>query len=278
MSISDVSNIKHEIKALALDLDGVVYKGNCVVPGAPETIRCIRAHNIKVFFVTNNSAKKREHIVSKLQNMGIDARVEDIFTSAFAAMFLLKKLCYKEKKKVLIVGSDNLKEKIASFSITVVDDVPCDILVVGFDNRFNYEKLAKSLNALRQGATFVVCNRDRTFPIEDHQVLPGCGPIVAAIEYAWGAQPHYEVGKPNTMLLEIIADKYHLKANEILVVGDMIDTDIVMSKKFGAPSILINDSKEYIENSLEMYEDYYPDIILPNIKDLIPLFARRNIK
>jgi phosphoglycolate/pyridoxal phosphate phosphatase family enzyme len=272
-----VLNTKY-IKALALDLDGVVYNGNCVIPGAVETIRQIRAYGIRVFFVTNNSGKKREYIAEKLRKMGIDSVVENIFTSAYATAYLLNQLCCDGNKRVFVVGSDDLREEIVKFDINVVDDIPCDILVVGYDNKFDYEKLSKSLNALRQGAIFVACNRDRTFPIENNQVLPACGPIVASIEYAWGEKPNFEVGKPNIMLLEMIAAKHDLKANEILVVGDMIDSDIVMSKKFGSQSVLISDNKEYIDYNIDKYGDNNPDMVVSNIKDLVPLFVGEDIR
>jgi ribonucleotide monophosphatase NagD (HAD superfamily) len=82
---------------------------------------------------------------------------------------------------------------------------PCEFLVVGLDIEFTYPKISASLDALMGGATFIACNRDKRFPIEGNRFLPGCGAMVAAIEAAWGKKPDYEVGKPDTTFLEIIA-------------------------------------------------------------------------
>lgn len=272
MSRVNALKLSH-IKAIAFDLDGVVYVGNRAVPGSAETIKKIKKMGIGVYYVTNNSGKKREYVASKLKRMGIDANVDDIFTSGYAAAVLLKQISKEENKKIFVVGSDDLKEEISQFDIEIVNDIPCDILVVGFDKDFTYEKLSTCLNILRKGAIFIACNRDRSFPVENNKFLPGCGPIVAAIEWAWGNKPHFEVGKPNTVLLEMIAKKYSLKSTEMLVVGDMIESDILMAKRFGSQAILVNNNQNYIRQSIDEYTEHKPDIILSNIKDLPLLFT-----
>jgi len=274
MSKTGAMDIEY-IRAVALDLDGVVYTGNSVIVGAGAAIQDMRRRGIGVYFVTNNSGKKREYIAAKLNRMGIDAPVEDIFTSGYAAAFLLSQLHSGGNKRVFVVGSDDLADEVSQVDFKVTDELPCDILLVGFDSGFNYEKLSKSVNALRQGALFVACNRDRTFPVENGQVLPGCGPIVAAIEYAWGEKPAAEAGKPNTLLLEMIASRHKLSAHEILVVGDGIDSDIAMAKRFGSTSILVDTNKEYSKQGAGRITDGSPDMIIESIGDLSRLFRHK---
>jgi HAD superfamily hydrolase (TIGR01450 family) len=227
------------IHAIALDLDGVVYLGNTPIPGAIDAIQKIRDFNLRLFFVTNNSGKKREFITNKLIDMGIQATNDDVLTSGYATGILVRRLSHDNSKKVLVIGSNDLKHEIAHFGVEIVSNLPCDILVVGFDQAFNYEKICMGLNAIRQNAIFIACNRDRSFPIEGGNVLPGCGAMVGAIESTAGIKPHFEVGKPNTMLLEIISSELKIKPSEILVVGDDCASDIAMANRFGSPSILV---------------------------------------
>jgi len=260
------------VKAIALDLDGVVYIGNTVIPGAAITVQALRERGYKILFVTNNSGKRREFLAAKLTSMGIKASAEDVFSSGYAAACLVKEIS-RPNDKVYVIGSSDLKEEIVSVGVEITRGCTCGLLVVGIDSGFNYEMLSSSLEILRGGAIFISCNRDRNFPIEHGRRLPGCGPIVAAIEYAWGGVAHYDVGKPNTKLLEMISLRYDLMPSEILVVGDSIDSDIAMAKRFGATSVLIPyEEQKNIQNNAERKDDK-PDFTLKNIEELIDMFS-----
>jgi HAD superfamily hydrolase (TIGR01450 family) len=228
------------IRAVALDLDGVIYEGDSAVEGAAETINRLRERGIDIYFVTNNSGKKRSSIETKLKNMGITSTVDNIMTSGYAASTLVSSLCSAKKDRILIIGSEELEDELTQFSGKIVHELPADILIVGFDTTFSYKQLSLGFNALHQGALFVACNRDRIFPVGGNQVLPGCGPIVAALEWASGREADYIVGKPNIMMLEMIARERGFKPHEILVVGDMLESDIAMAVRFGCPSVLIS--------------------------------------
>ncbi len=256
-----------KIRAVALDLDGVVYEGDHVIKGAAETIYSLKEKGIDVYFVTNNSGKKRASIADKLNLMGIESTVDQIITSGYCAAVLVNDLCRIKQYRICLIGSEELAEEFFQFNQDIVFEPPAEILVVGLDKAFNYARLSAGLNALRRGAIFVACNRDRTFPVGDNQVLPGCGPVVAALEWAWGKQADHIVGKPNTMMLELIAVKHGLKPCEILVVGDSLESDIAMAKKFGCPSVLIshNDLHGSMENSA------LPDFCIHSIERLITI-------
>ena len=251
------------IRAAAFDLDGVVYEGDTVIKGAVETINALKTRGIDVYFVTNNSGKKRASIATKLKKMGIESAVDSIITSGYAAAFLVNSICNTHEDRILVLGSEDLEEEFASFGRKVVRKLPADVLVVGFDKSFNYERLSLGLSALNQGAIFAACNRDRVFPVEGNQVLPGCGAIVAALEWASGREADYVAGKPNTIMLELISRERGFKPHEILVVGDMLESDIAMANQFGCPSVLVmrNDLQDsaraeifpkYHINSVEM--------------------------
>lgn len=260
------SNNRLKIRAVALDLDGVVYEGDHVIKGAAKTIGSLRDKGIDVYFVTNNSGKKRASIVNKLNQMGIESTLDQIITSGYAAAVLVNSLCRTQQYRICIIGSEELAEEIFQFNRNIVDKPPAEILVVGLDKAFNYERLSSGLIALRQGAIFVACNRDRTFPVGNNHVLPGCGPIVAALEWAGGKEADHVVGKPNTMMLELIADKHGLKPDEILVVGDSIESDIVMADNYGSPSVLVTNNLEAANT------DTIPDFRISSLNHLPQVF------
>jgi HAD superfamily hydrolase (TIGR01450 family) len=242
------------IRAVALDLDGVVYEGDSIIEGVAATISGLAKKGIAVYFATNNSGKKRASIATKLGKMGIEVALDRVITSGYVAALLVDGLCQTEGNRILVIGSEELEEELAQFNQKVVHAPPAEILVVGYDRAFSYEKLFSGLNALRQGAVFVACNRDRVFPAGDNQVLPACGPIVAAMEWAWGKSADYVAGKPNTLMLKLIARSQGLMPHEILVVGDTMDSDIAMARAFGSPSVLV--SEKLTDDRTEMAPNY----------------------
>ena len=256
-----------KIRAVALDLDGVVYEGDHVIKGADKTIRSLKDKGIDVYFVTNNSGNKRVSISEKLNKMGIDAPIDQIISSGYAAAVLADSLCHAKNHKICLIGSEELAEELSQFNLDIVYEPPAEILIVGLDKAFNYEKLSSGLNVLRQGAIFIACNRDRNFPVGNSQVLPGCGPIIAAFEWAGEKEANYVVGKPYTTMLEMIASEHGLKPHEILVVGDSIESDIAMAKNYGSPSVLVTNNAE------DMNKPAIPDFRISSLNHLLQVFS-----
>ena len=110
---------------------------------------------------------------------------------------------------------------------------------MGFDRAFNYNTISEALDVLLCGAKFIACNRDAQFPIENNRFLPGCGAMVGSIEAVIGKKPDREVGKPRPFMLKLVASRMKLDPEEILVVGDSLDSDIAMADRFGSPSLLV---------------------------------------
>ena len=253
------------VKTVALDLDGVVYVGNKSLPGAVAAISAMRELGLKVWFVTNNSGRTRAEIAGKLTLMDIPATEGQVLTSGYAAGFLLRRLTNPSQPSVLVVGSASLKAEITQLGFHVVTDAPCDFLVVGFDQNFHYGSICTALDALLGGASFVACNRDARFPGEDGRFLPGCGAMVSAIEHAGSRKAEYEVGKPNTLFLQMIASVDNLAPHEILVVGDSLASDIIMARRFGSPSVLVS------TREINPPAEIQPTVALSALADLPPL-------
>jgi 4-nitrophenyl phosphatase len=226
-------------RVIALDLDGVVYAGDSPLPGAAEGVSGLRKAGYDVVFLTNNSGRSRESIARKLTWMGIPAVACDVVNSGYAACMLMKELSGDRPSSALVIGTPELRWEAAQAGMRIVEQGPCDFLLAGLDPEFTYEKISRALDALISGATFIACNRDRSYPVENGRVRPGCGPLVAAVECAWGSEAHYEAGKPNPLMLEMISRRKGVSPEEILVVGDSLESDIAMARLFGSPSVLV---------------------------------------
>lgn len=226
------------IKAVAFDLDGTVYLGDKLIDGAAELISYLKNKSIKIFYFTNNSTKTRQEIYRKLCRLGLSLKIEEVYSSSHATARYLKG---KGISKVFCIGSTGLLREIKSQGIDIAgEEEKAEALVVGLDRDFNYLKLSKALVAIQNGCLVIACNRDKSFPIENNEFMPGCGPIVSAVECLYGKEVDYIVGKPNTYMIELLAGEWGFSSQQILVVGDSYSTDIKMAKRFKCQSILIS--------------------------------------
>ena len=225
------------IKVVAIDLDGVVYRGRAMIEGADVAICNLRQSGLQVSFATNSSVRTRADIAAKLRDMGIPAEEDEVLTSAYIAGLLIKSI--GAGKNVLVIGAESLRKEIVQAGSMVVDGPPCDVVLVGMDTSFSYNKIQMSMEAIAGGAKFVACNRDASFPGDNGRIFPGCGPMVAAVEAAVGFPPHWIAGKPNVLMLDAVSAQYHVGPREILVVGDSMASDIEMAVAFGSPSVLV---------------------------------------
>jgi HAD superfamily hydrolase (TIGR01450 family) len=219
-----------------LDLDGVVYVGQHAVAGAPEALRGARELGMRLAFVTNNAARPPRTVAEHLSALGIPARAEDVINSAQAAAhYLAERL--GTGARVLVIGTVGLDEALAERGLTAVhsaDDDP-EAVVQGYSPELNWAQLAEGAVAIRRGIPWVATNVDPTVP-SPRGPLPGNGSMVAALRHATGATP-VVTGKPDpTMHRESVLRS---GAQNPLVVGDRLDTDVEGANAAGCPSLLV---------------------------------------
>ena len=225
-------------RVFAFDLDGTIYRGDTLIDGADEVVNCLRNMGIKVVFFTNSSTKTCQQVYNKLTRMGLAPQIEDIHTSArAAAVYSLQ----NSISRVYCIGSEGLKAEFQLLKISVVDSVEvADALIIGLDPEFNYSKLSAIMPCQNKIDIIVACNRDKSYPIENNVYLPGCGPIVAAVENALGRKVDFISGKPNSYMLELLSQELKCSRKEITVVGDSFESDIQMAINYGAQSFYIS--------------------------------------
>ena len=226
------------LDALVLDLDGVVYRGDRTVPGAPESIDALRSSGKQLLFLTNNATRTESEVVEKLARHGVDAAPDEVLTSARATTDLLLE---RELggSTVCLIGGNGIRTALveAGFVLLEGDDATsAEIVVIGSDRTFDWEALRLAAEAARRGAHFIATNNDPTLPTPTG-LVPGAGALIAAVEVASGR--HAEVvGKPGLPMMRSAASRLS-GATSIGIVGDQPITDLDGGRAMGWTTILV---------------------------------------
>ena len=247
--------------AYILDLDGVVYRGRTVIPGACESIDRLRSSGSRVVFLTNNATRTREAIARRLVDMGISCSAGDVISSAYAASVYISG--QYGSSTIYPVGEQGLVEELERAGHTI-NEQDADYVVAGLDREFTYEKLTRALELLMNGAGFIATNNDAMLPTE-HGFLPGAGSMVAAIQAASGVVPEV-IGKPNKPIMDVLLREYGLRSEECVMVGDRLETDILAGIRCRMRTVLVLTGASGIED-IES-SGILPDTVLDSIADL----------
>jgi len=258
------------VRTFVFDLDGVVYRGEQPLPGAVDTIETLRRLGHQVYFFTNNSTQTRTSYAEKLQRMGIPADEEHIMTSAYATALYLKEQG-AQGASVVVVGEEGPREELKAIGVRLVEDglnEKVDYVVVGLDRKFDYRTLTKAQQAILRGAKFIATNRDAAFPLEDGLVVPGGGALVAAIEVATGVTPVL-IGKPETYAMRKLLELAHASPEDSVIVGDRLDTDVLLGKRLGATTVLVLTGVTSERELESAPPELRPDIVIHSLPELL---------
>lgn len=259
------------INAVIFDLDGVVYIGNKMIAGADKAIAELKKRGIKIAYLTNACTRSRKGRAEKLISLGIPAEENEFFTTSYATAEYISENYPKQKQNVFYIGGKGVAEELAKKGIAVVDAEKADIVVVGLDVRMTYEKMSAAFRAIIRGADFIATNTDATFPVEDG-LLPGAGALVEFLAYAANKKPKV-IGKPNTYLLQLAVGELGIGKDRLLIVGDRIETDIALGKKFGIKTVLVLSGIAKKEDVKKLKKSEMPDYVLNSIAELPAILA-----
>jgi len=228
------TGVLSKIRAVLLDLDGVMYRGAQLCPGAAEFVAFIRQRGVRPFYLSNNSRSGPEVVAKKLTGLGVPTSDDEVVTAAELTVEFLSRR--PEKTSVLVIGSDWLAENLqAAGWMLAGDDARC--VVVGLDHQLTYAKLQMGVKALLNGALFVGVNRDPVNPIEETLEL-GCGSIVKSLESAVSRRAMC-MGKPSLTMLHTALRRLDLRPDQTLMVGDSLVSDMVLARRGGTHSALL---------------------------------------
>lgn len=244
-----------------IDMDGVIYRGSKLIPGADRLIKLLRQQGIPYLFLTNNSQRTRRDVALKLQRMGIEADDGDIFTCAMAtARFLAAQ---DPEGTAFVIGEGGLLNSLHRNRYAIVDHDP-DYVVVGEGRTVNFEMVEKAVRMIKNGAKLIATNMDPNCPT-DSGLRPGCGAIVAMLEKATGTQA-FSVGKPSPVMMRMARKELGLRTADVTMIGDTMETDILGGVQMGYHTVLVLSGGTARED-LANYA-YQPDRVVESVADL----------
>lgn len=221
-------------KAYLIDLDGTLYRGSEPIPHAAEFLDYLNEHKRRYLLVTNCPEHSPGEIRDKLQSMEIRVELSNILTAGQATAAYLSRI--KAGARIYAVGSEALEAELASWGLKLVAEQP-EFVVVGFDRKFTYEKMERASYWIRKGARYICTNPDPTVPCRD-DLVPHTGALAASIQAASGVTPVY-IGKPGKYMLEEALLRLDCHKRTSCIVGDRLDTDVLMGVNHEVASYLV---------------------------------------
>jgi NagD protein len=252
------------------DLDGTLYLGDELLPGAAETVRLVRSAGARVAFLTNKPLELPLDYAAKLTRLGIPADAGDVVSSTDALRLYLRE--HARGARIFAVSEPVVADLLRDDGFELTDDpAEVDVVVVSFDRTFDYAKLLVAFRAVRRGARIVATNPDPYCPTPDGG-LPDCGAMLAAIETASGGRAEAIVGKPSTHMSRAVLSRLGLKAEDVILVGDRLLTDVGMAHAAGMTSALVMTGATTEADLLA--SEFRPDFVLNDVAELVPAEGR----
>lgn len=268
-----------KIKHLALDMDGTIYLGSTLFPFTKKFLADMTEAGITYSFLTNNPSISVSDYLKKLEELGIEATEDNMYTTSLAAIDYIKSH-YPQAKRLFILGTPSMTTQFEEAGFISCaddpDDVP-DVLVVAFDKTLAYDRLCRASWWASQGVPYVATNPDKVCPTDQRTVLVDCGSMCKCIEYATGRQPDVCVGKPDPNMLRGVFERYGYEPDEVAMVGDRIYTDTATAHNAGAFGVLVLSGETTLEVADKVAEDartnpnpefFPPDLIARDVKEL----------
>ena len=218
------------------DLDGTIYLGERLIPGADAAIAALRAAGRRVAFLSNKPLQTRAEYAAKLTRLGVPAAPADVINSSLVLARYLRDR--DPGAPVFVIGEPPMLDEMRAHGFEVRPDERVRWVVIAFDRTFDYAKLNVALQAVKQGARLIATNPDRTCPVEGGEI-PDCAGMIAAVEAVTDKKVEAIVGKPSPIILEVALASLGVSAADAVMVGDRIETDIAMGRRSGLHTILV---------------------------------------
>ncbi|CAL2269824.1 unnamed protein product [Prunus armeniaca] len=291
--LTNADELIDSVQTFIFDCDGVIWKGDKLIDGVPETLDLLRSKGKRLVFVTNNSTKSRKQYGKKFETLGLNVNEEEIFASSFAAAAYLKSINFPKDKKVYVIGEEGiLKElELAGYQylggpedggkkidlkpgFLMEHDENVGAVVVGFDRNFNYYKIQYGTLCIREnpGCLFIATNRDAVTHLTDAQEWAGGGSMVGAIRGSTQREP-LVVGKPSTFMMDYLANEFGILKSQICMVGDRLDTDILFGQNGGCKTLLVLSGVTTLSVLQSPNNSVQPDFYTNKISDFLSLKA-----
>jgi len=250
-----------------IDMDGVLYRGTELIPGAAPFIQQLREREIPFRLLTNNSQRTRRDVVAKLARLRINVEEEHVFTSAIAtARYLAQQ---KPGGTAYVIGEGGLLNALHQNGYAIVDHDP-DYVIVGEGRTFNLELVEAAVRMIGKGAKLIATNMDANCPTQNG-LRPGCGAMVGMLEITTGIKA-FSVGKPSPIMMRAARKELDLATDETTMIGDTMDTDILGGVQLGFHTVLVLSGGTRREDLRHFA--YRPEMVVDSLAELVELLER----
>ena len=246
------------------DLDGTIYLGERLIPGADAAIAALRAAGRRVAFLSNKPLQSRAEYAAKLTRLGVPAAPADVINSSLVLARYLRDR--DPGAPVFVIGEPPMLDEMRAHGFEVRPDERVRWVVIAFDRTFDYAKLNVALQAVKQGARLIATNPDRTCPVEGGEI-PDCAGMIAAVEAVTDKKVEAIVGKPSPIILEVALAALGVPARDAAIVGDRIETDIVMGRRLGLSTVLVLSGVTRADDP--RIAAVAPDHVVRSVRDLV---------
>ena len=223
-------------EAAVLDLDGTVYLGDGLIPGVDDAIRELRETVGPVRFLTNKAIARRRDYTEKLRGLGIETELSHVVNSGWVTARYVSER-YPDST-AFVVGESPLVDELRDAGVEITTEAPGDLVVASMDRKFDYDDLELALRTLDSGAPFLATNPDRTCPTESG-AIPDAAGMIGAIEGVTGRAVDEVLGKPSPRMIETTLAAVGVDPTDCLMIGDRIETDILMGDRAGMTTVLV---------------------------------------
>ena len=251
-------------KVFFLDLDGTVYIGNTLIPGAKEFLRFLQEKGITFYFLSNNSSRSKTDYIQKLSSLGIPTSEERVILSTDGVIEFLSE---KKIKDIYVVGTKSMRDMFVSTGFTVESGSP-SYVILGFDTELTYEKLKKASLFIQNGVELIATHPDLVCPTPEG-FIPDTGSMLALFEKATNKKPLKIFGKPNAAMVAHVMKRHAASPQEVAMIGDRIYTDMELARRIPCDFILVLSGETTKKDIAKLKEP--PALIVQSLAELIPL-------
>lgn len=265
-----MAKVLKDIACFLLDMDGTVYLGDQLIPGADRFLALLTRLNKKYFFLTNNSSRDKLSYVDKLMKLGIQVAPESVITSGEAtAIYLQGRM---PGARLFLLGTEILAREFLQHGFTLVEKTGNpDYVVLGFDTTLTYQKLWDACDLVREGVEYIATHPDFNCPLEGGKYMPDAGAMAAFIEASTGRRPKV-IGKPYGEIVDAVLTRTTIPRSEMAMVGDRLYTDIALAQDAGLTGILVLSGESQKEDLA--ISPFLPDYVFASVAELGATLAK----
>ncbi len=250
-------------KGYIIDMDGVIYHGNMLLPGVTEFVKWLKAEKKAFLFLTNSSERAPRELQQKLARLGLDVDESHFYTSALSTAAFLKQ--QRPGGSAYVIGEPGLVGALYDAGFTM-NEINPDYVVLGETRSYSFDRIEHAVALVRAGAKLIGTNPDITGPVEGG-IVPACKALMAPIEMATGRTAYF-LGKPNPLMMRHGLRMLGVQADEAAIIGDRMDTDIVAGVESGIDTVLVL-SGVTSEHEMRKFP-YRPLYILSGVGEVVP--------